>query len=111
MLQTKLEDSEKLHPVNLRSVDRKKVREKTAVVNSVINKIKTEDIWKMNTLILAGENMVAELIGTKKCTKKRGEPCWKRRILKQISELRKDISKLDQWKNNNLNSGNSKKRL
>ena len=73
MLQTKLEDSEKLHPVNLRSVDRKKVREKTAIVNSVINRIRNEDILEMNTLILAGANVVAELIGSKKGTKKKGE--------------------------------------
>ena len=39
------------------------------------------------------------------------DPWWKKRITAKIRELRKDISKLDQWHRKSLNSEHTKKRL
>ena len=108
MLKTKLGKKEQLEQVNLRSVDRRKVREKTKLVNEVINKIQTKDISETNSLILAGANVVAELVGMKKRKIKAKQPWWKKRILMQISTLRKDLSRIEEWKKDKLYKENVK---
>ena len=108
MLQTKLGDPTKLEHVNLRNMDHRKVQEKTKVVNDVINIIRTTNITETNNLILAGANVVAELLGKRRKTINYELPWWKRRILAQINTIRKDISKMEQWKNNNLGKEDTK---
>ena len=54
MLKEKLSQPENLQPVNLRTMDRRKVKEKTAKVNTIIDRIPCQNIGDTNTLILAG---------------------------------------------------------
>ena len=96
ILKKKLEDVGQLKPVNLRSIYRRSLKEKTKRVNEVIGKLESETIGDTNNLLLAGVNVVADLIQTKEPRNKNEEgPWWKRRIQSQIDSLRKDISKLD----------------
>ena len=63
-------------------------------------------------LVLAGANVVADLMNIKKKKASRDkDPWWKKRITGKIRELRKDISKLDQWNRKSLKSEHIKKRL
>ena len=63
-------------------------------------------------LVLAGANVVADRMNIKKKrTSRDKEPWWKKRITGKIRELRKDISKLDQWNRKSLKSEHTKKRL
>ena len=82
MLKEKLRQPENLQPVNLRTMDRRKVKEKTANVNKIIDRIPCQNIGDTNKLILAGANVVAELLGKqkKKQVEKQSQPWWKRRI-------------------------------
>ena len=66
MLKTKMENPTELQEVNLRTADRNKTREKTMLVNEVIDRIRVENINDANLLILAGANVVADLLGIKK---------------------------------------------
>ena len=92
MLKEKRRQPENLQPVNLRTMDRRKVKEKTANVNKIIDRIPSQNIGDTNTLILAGANVVAELLGKqkKKQVEKQSQPWWKRRISSKIKEFRKD---------------------
>ena len=88
------------------------MRETSTIVNSVINRVKTKNITETNVLVLAGANVVADLMNIKKKKASRDkDPWWKKRITGKIRELRKDISKLDQWNRKSLKSEHSKKRL
>ena len=112
MIKKKLEMSENLEPVNLRYEDKKKVRENTKKVNDIIEKIKTKDLNGTNLLILAGANVVADLVGRKgKRTGKKQEPFWRRRMKKQIKDLESDITRLEQWRVDKLESKYWKVRL
>ena len=112
MIKKKLEMSENLEPVNLRYEDKKKVRENTKKVNDIIEKIKTKDLNGTNLLILAGANVVADLVGRKgKRTGKKQEPFWRRRMKKQIKDLESDITRLVQWRVDKLEGKYWKVRL
>ena len=63
MLKTKMENPTELEEVNLRTADRKKTGEKTMLINEVINRIRVENISDTNLLVLAGANVVADLLG------------------------------------------------
>ena len=107
-----MEHPERLEAQNLRYVDRKKLRETSTIVNSVINRVQTKNITETNVLVLAGANVVADLMNIKKKKASRDkDPWWKKRITGKIRELRKDISKLDQWNRKSLKSEHIKKRL
>ena len=55
------------------------MRENTKKVNDIIEKIKTKDLNGTNLLILAGANVVADLVGRKgKRTGKKQEPFWRK---------------------------------
>ena len=59
------------------------------------------EINETNRLTLAGANVVADPLQVKRKQRPRKEqnqePWWKRRIMKQRKELRRDLSRLDQW--------------
>ena len=111
-LKEKLKKPEFLEAVNLMAADRAKVKEKTSKVNSVIDSLANQSIGDINTLLLAGANVVADMMGKKKGAKKgQHEPWWKRRKLMKIGDLRNDISKLDQWKRGKLGKEGVKNRL
>ena len=62
-------------------------------------------------LILAGANVVADLMNIKKKEATRyKDPWWKKRITGKMLELRKDISKLDQWNRKSLKNEHAKKK-
>lgn len=106
MLRNKLEKPEELEGVNLRYEEREKVKESTKLVSDVIDKIKTKDTSETNLLILAGSNVVADLI-----ERQQQEPFWKRRMKKQIKDIDRNITRLQQWKCTKLCSDYWKKRL
>ena len=104
MLKKKLERSEELG-VNLRYKDRSMIREKLKKVDEVISKLETKNISETNTLILAGANAVEDLIQIKKKNKRerRNQEQWKKRRMKQrIQDIKRDITRLQQWKNGAL---------
>ncbi len=89
--------SEKIDPpMNLRNLDRNKVRSKAKEINKVLMHIPSANITETNRIILAAANEVAESLGVfPKQKLKNKEPWWKRRIEDQIKQLRKDISHLE----------------
>ena len=104
LIKGKMENPSSLESVNLRAMDRKKVKEKLEIVNEVIDKVKSRDITDTNRIILAAANVVADLVGMKKGKKKNETPMWKKRLLRQIAEIRKDVSSLEEWKEGKLKS-------
>ena len=100
----KMKDPLNLAAVNLRNVDRKKVKEKTQAVNQVLSRIHTESITKVNLLILVGANVVAELLGKKRSKHKNNNkiPWWKRRIQTSIPKLRRYVAQLLEWNRGKL---------
>ena len=58
-IKEKLEHPKRLEAQNLRHVDRKKLRETSTKVNSVISGVKTKNLTEINVLVLAGVNVVA----------------------------------------------------
>ena len=65
MKKEKMKDPMNFEGVNLRNVDRKKVKQKTQAVNQMLSRIHTESIVRANSLILVGANVVAESLGKK----------------------------------------------
>ena len=63
MLKTNIENPEELEEVNLRTANKKKTREKTMLINEVIDRIRVENISDTNLLVLAGANVVANVDG------------------------------------------------
>ena len=55
-----------LEMVNLRNIDRKKVEEDTQAVKHVLSWIHTKQITETNLMVLVGENVIAEFVGTKR---------------------------------------------
>ena len=98
-IRAKLLEENELPPQNLRAVDRKKLKEATQAVNNVIKKLDTKNISETNRLTLAGANVVADVLQVKYKQRPRKEqnkePWWKRRKMKQIKEVRRDLSRLD----------------
>ena len=100
-LKTLLEDPSVIETKPLRHVNRKKLMEETSLINSCIAEIPTSSITETNTLLLAGAHLVSERLGekpTNKNTEKRKTPLWKRRIEDKITQVRKDISYLEEKK-------------
>ena len=111
LIKEKMENPNSLESVNLRAMDRKKVKEKLEVVNEVIDKVISRDITDTNRIILAASNVVADLVGMKKGKKKNETPMWKMRLLRQIAEMRKDVSRVEKWKKGKLKSEGLKDHL
>ena len=101
LIKEKMENHSSLESVNLRAMDRKKVKEKLEIVNEVIDKVVSRDITDTNRIILAAANVVADLVDMKKGKKKNETPMWKKRLLRQIAEIRKDVSRVEKWKRGN----------
>ena len=87
-LKEKLEHPKRLEAQNLRHLDRKKLQETSTIVNSVISSVKTKNITEINVLVLAGVNVVADLMNIKiKKASRDKDPWWKKRITGKIREL------------------------
>ena len=87
-IKEKLEHPKRLEAQNLRHVDRKKLLETSTIVNSVISRVKTKNLSEINVLVLAGANVVADLMNIKKKKASRDkDPWWKKRITGKIRDL------------------------
>ena len=85
--------------------------QETNKVNEALKYIQTENISQINTLILAGANVVADQLNVKFKKRKNDKPWWKRRIENQIADIRRDISKIFAWREHKLKNENEKNRL
>ena len=89
---------EKITNVSFRKADRKKLREITSNVNKVLKYIMANDVTETNDLINAVAVYVSHRLGLKQRKDKVSqEPFWKRRIQRDINELRRTVGKLDRY--------------
>ena len=90
-------------PPNLRNVEKCRLRGKIAKVNEIIHYLETKYITETNDLLLAIGRVVARRLGVKRNERKpKTEPWWKKRIKLQISQLRKDLRRLERLKSGEL---------
>ena len=67
-------------------------------MTNVLEHIKVTGFTYCKNVIKAAMKIVGEYVGMKKSNaKKEKEPFWKRRILTDISRLRKDLSRIETW--------------
>ena len=79
----------------LKKVDQRKLRDVTKKMSAVVRHIETDDVTQTNKLAMAAAPWVAKEVGVKKGKiVQKKEPWWKRRIEKDITNLRRDINKL-----------------
>ena len=84
--------------VNLKYGDKEKIKEEVIKMNKVLEHIKITGFTHCRNVIQAAMKIVGEEAGMKKLNaKKTKEPSWKRRILADISRLRKDLSRIEAW--------------
>ena len=99
-------------PLNLRNVDRGRLKEAVRKINDLLTDIPTANLTETNKLLLAAARLAGKKVGAKKReTTSMAEPWWKRRLNGQIAKLRKDLSRLDKWKSNQLKSMAVKEQL
>ena len=91
---------------SFKKVDRWQLNTITQKVNKVIEHIETRNITETNNLMRAISTFVAEKLGLKKGRRENQhkEPWWKRRIERDINELRKHISIMDRERKGELRS-------
>ena len=81
--------------LSFKKVDPTKLRDVANKANAVIRHIETDDVTQTNKLAMAAAPWVAKEVGVKKGKiVQKKEPWWKRRIEKDITNLRRDINKL-----------------
>ena len=84
--------------VNLKYGDKEKIKEEVIKMNKVLEHVKITGFTHCRNVIQAAMKIVGEEAGMKKLNaKKTKEPSWKRRILADISRLRKDLSRIEAW--------------
>ena len=84
--------------VNLKYGDKENIKEEVKKMNKVLEHVKITGLTYCRNVIPAATRIVGEEVGMKKSnSKKKKEPLWKRRILKGISILRKDLSRIEEW--------------
>ena len=95
-----------------KKVDRLKINEITAKVNKLVARIQTDNITDTNKLLKAVRSVVAEKIGLKEVIKNfKKEPWWKRRLGKDMQQLRKDINILERMKRGEIRKEDKYRRL
>ena len=83
---------------NLKYGDKEKIKEEVIKMNKVLEHVKITVITHCRNIIQVAMKIVGEEVGMKKSNaKKKKEPFWKRRILTDISRLRKDLSRIEAW--------------
>ena len=83
---------------NLKYGDKEKIKEEVIKMNKVLEHVKITGFTHCRNVIQAAMKIVGEEVGMKKSNaKKKKEPFWKRRILTDISRLRKDLSRIEAW--------------
>ena len=84
--------------VNLKYGDKEQIKEEVIKMNKVLEHVKITGFTHCRNVIQAAMKIVGEEVGMKKSNaKKKKEPFWKRRILTDISRLRKDLSRIEAW--------------
>ena len=84
--------------VKLKYGDKEKIKEEVIKINKVLEHVKITGFTHCRNVIQAAMKIVGEEVGMKKSNaKKKKEPFWKRRILTDISRLRKDLSRIEAW--------------
>ena len=84
--------------VNLKYGDKEKINEEVIKMNKVLDHIKITGFTHCKNVMQAAVKIVGEEVGMNKSNAmKKKEPCWKRRILKDINRLRKDLSRIEAW--------------
>ena len=84
--------------VNLKYGNKEKIKEEVIKINKVLEHVKITGFTHCRNVIQAAMKIVGEEAGMKKSNaKKKKEPFWKRRILADISRLRKDLSRIEAW--------------
>ncbi len=89
---------------SFKKVDRWQLNVITQRVNKLIKHIETKNITETNNLMRAISTFIAEKIGLKRGRREnqQKEPWWKRRIQRDINELRKHISIMDRERRGEL---------
>ena len=83
--------------VNLKYGDKEKIKEEVIKMNKVLEHVKVTGFTHRRNVRQVTMRIVGE-VGMKKLNaKKKKEPFWKRRILRDISRLRKDLSRIEAW--------------
>ena len=82
---------------SLRSTNAFRLKQETEEVTKAMSSITLNDISDFKNLIKAGAISVCERMGIRKSVKPQQEPFWKRRIESDITRLRKDCSRQDDW--------------
>ena len=84
--------------VNLKYGDKEKIKEEVIKMNKVLEYVKITGFTHCRNVIQAAMRIVGEEVAMKKSnTKKKKEPFWKRSILRDISRLRMDLSRIEAW--------------
>ena len=84
--------------VNLKYGEKEKMKEGVIKMNKVLEHVKIAGYTHCRNAIQEAMKIVGEEVGMKKSiAKKKKEPFWKRRILTDISRLRKDLSRIEAW--------------
>ena len=84
--------------VNLKYGDKEKIKDEVIKMIKVLEHVKITGFTHCRNVIQAAMKIVGEEVGMKKSNaKKKKEPFWKRRILTDISRLRKDLSRIEAW--------------
>ena len=79
-------------------METKKNLTKVIKINKVLEHVKIIGFSHFRNVIQEEMRIIAEDVGRKKSNaKKKKEPFWKRRILSNISRLRKHLSKIEAW--------------
>ena len=101
----------------LKKVDRKRLVHEAALVNSVIDNVKSNDVTEINRLLYGASFVVAERLGKMKESvrdqqeQQRNEPWWKRRVEKNIEMWCKDVSKIEARRRGHRMSGRELDRM
>ena len=82
--------------VNLKYGDKEKIKDEVIKMNKVLEHVKITGFTHRRNVRQVTMRIEGEKVGMKKLNaKKKTEPFWKRRILRDTSRLRKDLSRIE----------------
>ena len=97
---------------NLKRIDRVRLKEKSKLVDEVLDSVQTSNITEDNKLVKCGALVITQMLGIKEIkNKKKEQPFWKRRLESNINALRKVLRVTERWKTRMLTKENQKTRL
>ena len=100
------------HSQNLRRIDRKRLKEKTKLMDEAVEYVQISNITEDNKLFKCGTLVITQLLGIKDIkNKKKEEPFWKKRIESNANTLCRDLSLIERWETGMLKKESQKTRL